>query len=261
MITAANIRPPSEINSAEPPRSPRTNAAHAPGVPNFNLLARIYRWLEWLSFGPILQRCRCAFLRDLASPRKALVLGDGDGRFTAVLLAQNSALQIDAVDASSAMLAQLLQAAAQNANRVTCHLGDARTWAPAVAHYDLIATHFFLDCLTTSEVAALAARIRSHVNPTSQWLVSEFAIPTGLFGKFVARPLVALLYRAFRLLTGLRVQRLPNHREALAQAGFTLVRQRKSLGGILVAELWMPIPPADRRQRAQCYSRVKIEPQ
>ena len=239
MIIASNIPQPASATSANLSRPTSTTESH---VPNFNRLARIYRWLEWFSFGPVLQRCRCALLHDLASPRQALVLGDGDGRFTAELLARNSALQIDAVDASSAMLTQLLQAAAQNANRVTSHLGDARTWAPAASHYDLIATHFFLDCLTTGEVAALAARIRSHVDPASQWLVSEFAVPTGLFGKFIAHPLIALLYRAFRLLTGLRVQNLPNHREALAQAGFTLARERKSLGGILVAELWIPIP-------------------
>ena len=246
MIIASNIPQPASATSANLSRPTCTDAAHAP-LPNFNRLARIYRWLEWFSFGPVLQRCRCALLHDLASPRQALVLGDGDGRFTAELLAQNSALQIDAVDASSAMLTQLLQAAAQNANRVTTHIGDARTWVPAVAQYDLIATHFFLDCLTTGEVAALAARIRSRVHPTSQWLVSEFAVPTGPYGKFVARPLVSLLYRAFRLLTGLKVQRLPNHREALAEAGFTLVRERKSLGGVLVAELWIPSLPAGRR--------------
>jgi hypothetical protein len=122
------------------------------------------------------------------------------------------------------------------------HLADARTWEPAASHYDLIATHFFLDCLTTEEVDVLASRIRSRINPASPWLVSEFAIPTGLFGKSVARPLIALLYCAFRLLTGLGVRQLPNHRRALAHAGFTLARETKSLGGVLVAELWIPDP-------------------
>ena len=242
MITAANIRPPSEINSAEPPGVTRTNASPAHGVPNFNRMARIYRWLEWLSFGPFLQRCRCAFLSDLGSPCKALVLGDGDGRFTARLLAQNPALQIDAVDASPAMLDQLIRSTNRNADRVRPHLADARTWEPAASHYDLISTHFFLDCLTTEEVDVLASRIRCRVLPSSQWLVSEFAIPSGLFGRFVARPLIALLYYAFRLLTGLGVRQLPNHRRALAHAGFTLARETKSLGGVLVAELWIPDP-------------------
>ncbi len=48
-------------------------------VPNFNRLAQIYRWLEYLSFGPFLWRCRIRFLPDLAHCRRALVLGDGDG--------------------------------------------------------------------------------------------------------------------------------------------------------------------------------------
>jgi SAM-dependent methyltransferase len=240
MITIVNIQPPHEIKSADPGDSTRPDLLLPPGVPNFNRLARIYRWLEWFSFGPFLHRCRCGFLRNLSSPRKGLVLGDGDGRFTAKLLAQNPALQIDAVDASAAMLDQLVQSASQNADRVRPYLADARMWEPPAAHYDLIATHFFLDCLTTEEVAVLASRIRSRVKPTSLWLVSEFAVPNGRFGRFVARPLIAVLYGAFGLLTGLKVRHLPDHRNALIAAHFLLLRERRSLGGLLVAELWIP---------------------
>jgi len=76
MITAANIRPPSEINSAEPPGVTLTKASPAHGVPNFNRMARIYRWLEWLSFGPFLQRCRCAFHTEVGSTYTPPLLGD-----------------------------------------------------------------------------------------------------------------------------------------------------------------------------------------
>src|SRR6185437_1080687 len=58
-------------------------------TPKFDRLARVYRWMEWLSFGPYLSRCRRAFLPQLRDARRALVLGDGDGRFTAALLRRN----------------------------------------------------------------------------------------------------------------------------------------------------------------------------
>lgn len=213
-----------------------------PTFPNFNRLARIYRWMEWCTFGPWLWRCRCAFLPNLGVPRHALVLGDGDGRFTARLLSQHPALLVDAVDCSSAMLSELTRRSAPNAARIQPHLADAREWQPVAEHYDLIATHFFLDCLSTGEVASLAARVKSHVTPDSLWLVSEFAVPKGWFGKFVARPLVSLLYWAFRFLTGLKIRRLPDHRDALADAGFSLIRERRFLQGLLVSELWTPNP-------------------
>jgi SAM-dependent methyltransferase len=208
--------------------------------PDFNRLARAYRWMEAVTFGPFLMRARCAFLAETTRSRRALILGDGDGRFTARLLAANPTVLIDAVDASPAMLQQLLRNAAPHAARVHTHIADARTFQPP-GNYDLIASHFFLDCLTTAEVAALSARLRAGAAPGALWLVSDFAIPLGPV-RLVAAPLVAALYRAFGLLTGLRIRSLPDHRSALATAGFRLAVKRNLLAGILVSELWTPAP-------------------
>jgi len=206
--------------------------------PNFDRLARIYKWMEFVTFGPFLSRCREAFLSEVRSARRAVVLGDGDGRFTAELLHVNSQVRIDAVDASPAMLQALLRRVRKNAGRVSAHCADARDWQPANPPYDLVASHFFLDCLTTEEIRALAAKLRDAVSPPAVWIVSEFAVSSGRFGRFVARPLVWLLYRAFGLLTGLRVRSLPDHHGALRNAGFSLTRRQTWLCGLLVSEMW-----------------------
>jgi hypothetical protein len=214
--------------------------------PDFNRLARLYRWMEFLTFGPWLSLTRENFISHLTHSRRALVFGDGDGRFTARLLGANRAVIIDAVDASNAMLQKLLRNAAADANRVIVHLADARRWEPSVASpdlgCDLIATHFFLDCLTQAEVESLAKKLHSAVCPSAHWVVSEFAIPAGWFGRLVARPLVGLLYISFGWLTGLAVRSLPDHASALRHAGFTLRERRTRLGGLLIAELWYASP-------------------
>lgn len=212
------------------------------GAPNFNGLARLYRGMELITFGPWLARCRFAFLGDFGGCRRAVVLGDGDGRFTAQLLRANPLTEIDAVDLSSAMLRALLRRAGANAGRIHAHCTDARTWKPANPPYELTATHFFLDCLTDGEVRSLAERLRAALSPSGLWAVSEFAVPDGAFGRWVARPLVWLLYRAFGLLTGLAVRRLPDHATALRTAGFALRQRRTFLRGLLVAELWSAPP-------------------
>ncbi len=222
--------------SSRPLRSSKKLKRGAP--PNFNSLARIYRWMELLTFGPWLERCRHAFLGDLTGCRRAAILGDGDGRFTAQLLRANPIIEIDAVDASAAMLRALLRRAGQNAARVRVHCADARTWQPANPPYDLVATHFFLDCLTDDVVRSLADRLRGALSPSCLWVVSEFAIPEGVFGRWLARPLVWLLYRAFGLLTGLAVRNLPDHAAALRAAGCTRRERRSWLGGLLIAEIW-----------------------
>jgi SAM-dependent methyltransferase len=211
--------------------------------PDFDRLALAYRWMEWLTFGPFLSRCRCAFLGRLTHCRGALVLGDGDGRFTARLLAHNPAVLVDAVDASPAMLSQLGRRAGPHRNRVQIHVADIRAWEPPGAAYDLVVTHFFLDCLATDEIESLAIRLRSHLRPDSAWVVSEFNLPTSRFGRFIARPLIAFLYQAFGVLTGLTVRTLPEHRKALGQSGFVLKHRQKRLGGLLVSEWWEPARP------------------
>ena len=220
-------------------------------APNFNRLAPIYRWMEWLSFGPFLHRTRRVFLGQLTTARHALILGDGDGRFTRDLLYANPTIEIDAVDASPAMLAALLRRAGPNAKRVHPHATDARTFQPPPGvTYDLVVTHFFLDCLTTPEIHKLAQILRPRLTTNAQWVFSDFAIPHGAFGSLIARPLIAFLYRAFAVLTGLQIRHLPNHAEALQAAGLSLAARHTFLDGLLAAELWR----AD-----YYYSHVKID--
>jgi ubiquinone/menaquinone biosynthesis C-methylase UbiE len=208
------------------------------GVPHFDRLARVYRWMEMFTFGPWLERCRFAFLSEMAGCGRAAVLGDGDGRFTARLLGANSIVRIDAVDASREMLRELLKRAGPDAERVHVHQSDALEWLPANAPYDLVVTHFFLDCFTEDEVRALAGKLRRALSPEALWVVSEFAIPEGAFGRWVARPVIWLLYSAFGVLTGLQVRKLPDHAAALSAVGFSCVRRRNLLRGLLVAEVW-----------------------
>ena len=209
-------------------------------APDFDRLAHVYRWMEWLTFGPFLQRCRCAFLRSLGRRRRALVLGDGDGRFTARLVQSDPAIEVDAVDASEAMLLQL--ANRSRSNRVRTHVADVRAFTPAQRSYDLIATHFLLDCLTSCEVSALASQLCRHSSPDAIWVVSEFAIPPNLYGRTIAAPLIRGLYLAFGMLTNMAVRQLPDHRAALARSGWHLVRQRRLLGGLLASEIWSKSP-------------------
>jgi cyclopropane fatty-acyl-phospholipid synthase-like methyltransferase len=169
-----------------------------------------------------------------------MVLGDGDGRFTARLLAHNPAIRVRAVDASPAMLSALARRAGPHQARVQIDVADIRTFAPSGPAYDLVVTHFCLDCLAPDEIESLAARLQSHLQPDAAWVVSEFNLPENQFGRFIAGLLIGLLYQAFGILTGLTVRSLPDHRKALTQSGFILMHQRKWLGGLLVSQWWEP---------------------
>ena len=221
-----------------PSLNPEPAAAIHPPAPNFNRLARFYHAMELLTFGLWLQRCRCAYIADLANCRRALVLGDGDGRFTVELLRSNANIVIDAVDSSASMLRELRRRAALYSARLRTHCADARDWQPANPPYDLIVSHFFLDCLNSVEIGVLASRLLGAVSTDGAWIVSDFSVPDGWFGQFVARPSISFLYCAFGVLTGLTLRSLPNHATALSDAGFALSSRRTWLRGLLATEIW-----------------------
>lgn len=204
----------------------------------FDKLARPYRWMEYLSFGPLLWRTRIAFLPEMKHARHALMLGDGDGRFSAALLRSNRNVRVCAVDASGAMLMRLQQRveAQGDASRLTVLHADATDALPD-GSFDLVCTHFFLDCLHDAQCAALARAVVERMTPGAIWAVSEFAVPA-TNARWFACVLVGALYRLFAALTGLRVQRLPDYATALGNAGFSCDATKTALGGILRAELW-----------------------
>lgn len=201
---------------------------------NFDVLARPYRWLEYLSFGPLLQRTRNRLLPALRAPRHALLLGDGDGRFTAALFQAHPGLLAEAVDSSLAMLTALRRRTSSPALTVT-H-ADVRAYTPAFTP-DLVVTHFVLDCLTQPEAEALIGRLTPLLATDGLWLVSEFRLPAGPL-HWPARAYIRVLYFAFRLFTGLRVTRLPDYTTPMRQAGLQLVHERHALFGLLTSQLW-----------------------
>jgi cyclopropane fatty-acyl-phospholipid synthase-like methyltransferase len=208
---------------------------------NFDSVARAYRWLEYLSFGPWLSRCRTAQVADLRSSRHALVLGDGDGRFLERLLMVNPVVTADVVDSSESMLMLLERRMESRGDevrrRVQLHHANALDWSP-IGDYDLIVSHFFLDCFYPWQLEQLFDRILPHAMPGAIWMVSEFAIPKGMFLAPVARGIIFLLYFAFGRLTGLPVRNLPDYAEAFSRRGLTLTRERRYLLGLLCSQSW-----------------------
>ncbi len=209
---------------------------------DFDRIARAYRWLEYLSLGPTLQRTRTHFLPRLSDRRRALILGDGDGRFTAALLRANPMVRVDAVDTSATML-RLLQSRCEDVTfttsmRLHTHHHSALEHAPS-RKTDLVVTHFFLDCLTQPQLETLIGNLAPRLAPNALWVVSDFRIPSGPL-RLPARLYVRGLYLAFRILTGLRTTALPDHEAAFQRAGFTRTHRQLLLFGLLTTEIWQP---------------------
>lgn len=213
---------------------------------NFDPVAHLYRWLEYLSFGPWLTLCRGAQLPRLAGARHALLLGEGDGRFLLRLLTSNSGLHADVVDSSRSMLGLLKRRVRRfGGEHVRLHHGDVLQWEPN-GNYDLIVTHFFLDCFFPHQLEQLFDRVLPHAQPGAHWVLSEFAVPGNPLTALFARGIIASLYRGFGLLTGLRVRALPDYADSMLRRGLVLSDHRCFLAGLLRSEVWV-LPTAPRK--------------
>jgi SAM-dependent methyltransferase len=209
---------------------------------NCDFIAPHYQTLEYLSFGKSLERRRFAFLSAAAPSRKAVLCGGGDGRFLARLLRTNASVHVDFVDSSPKMVElakrRITSMGRSFLARVRFHVADLGDFDPPQEGYDLIATHFFLDCFTDTELLALTALLASWSAPRAQWIVSEFHRPQGLFTGFWTGLVIHALYTAFRVSADLEVTHLPGYEHALSNAGFRLQRRELALGGLLHSSLW-----------------------
>jgi len=196
-------------------------------------IARWYRWLEYIGFGRALERRRNAFLNDVSDARRVLLLGEGDGRFLARLVPaifRRPGAAIDYLDLRNRMREIARTRAGQQVHYVQ---GNALTIPLRDAEYDLIVTHFFLDCFNQSNAEALVSKIAAASKPDARWLISEFRDRNRW-----THLTIAALYLFFRITTGLETRRLIDHHPLLRQNGFMLEKSESARAGLLVSELW-----------------------
>jgi ubiquinone/menaquinone biosynthesis C-methylase UbiE len=204
---------------------------------NCDPIARVYRWFEYAAFGRELERRRFRYLAEVGSTQRALILGDGDGRFLARLLAIAPSAHVVLVDSSQRMLDLARRRA--NSPRVTCQQVDARTLGVLPPHFDLVATHFFFDCFDAKDLAKLIPRIAEAARPDATWLVSEFRQPHRGWRAAWAWIWLRVLYLFFRITTGLHVRKLTDHRPLLEASGFRLEQAEEVWFGLLASEIWI----------------------
>lgn len=208
---------------------------------NCDAIAPLYWFFEYLAFGGRLQRHRLLFLRAAEGRKSALVLGDGDGRFSKELIKSYPNMALDSIDSSPRMLElarERIEASAHNASGVRLICGDALRQSFPQASYDLIATHFFLDCFTAAEVESLIEKLSTHAVPGTVWLITEFHKPSDFWRGLHAGLWLRVMYFFFHIFTRLEVRQLPGHRGILRRHGLQLLAEEASMGNLVCSELW-----------------------
>jgi ubiquinone/menaquinone biosynthesis C-methylase UbiE len=208
---------------------------------SFDRIARPYRLFETIVFGAALQRARTHWIGTISPPKHAVILGEGDGRFLGELVAVHPETEIDCVDGSPRMLERarrrLLRRPLGSGKNVQFLQKDIRSWTPPRA-YDLVVTHFFLDCFPGDELEQIVEKTARAAGSGAVWLVSDFVLPAKGLPRLGARVLLTVMYAFFRVVAGIRAKDLIDPAPYLERNGFVRQSRRTFYAGMVTADLW-----------------------
>jgi SAM-dependent methyltransferase len=208
---------------------------------SFDRLAKHYRWMEFVLAGKRLQRCRTAFLRQALGSKRVLIVGEGNGRFLAECRRALGMAEIMCVDGSARMLGlarERMRRLGLSADHIEFVHTDALAWRPPENTFDLIVTHFFLDCFRAEQVERLVGVLAAAAKRDATWLLADFGVPAGGLGRYRALMIHRLMYLFFRVATGLPAQRLIEPDAFLERHGFRLRERELSEWGLLHSDRW-----------------------
>lgn len=208
---------------------------------NFNRLAPFYQTLESVCAGKKMHRCRVAFLEALPAAEHVLLLGEGPGRSLLEYGQRFPAARITCVDGSAAMLDRARrQGRHLSAFRARVHFvhADLENWLPPESRYDLVVTHFFLDCFRREQLPPLIRKIARAARPAANWLVADFQLAASGWKRLRSRLILWGLYQFFRVSTRLPARSLTNPDPFLQAAGFHLVHRKETEWQLLRSDWW-----------------------
>jgi ubiquinone/menaquinone biosynthesis C-methylase UbiE len=207
---------------------------------SFDTLAPHYRWMELILAGEKLQRCRIAFLNRVSPPENILIWGEGNGRFLLECRRAWRHARIVCADASEKMLSLAKQRVEQRGwgDGIEFLRGDVLAWSPPRQEFDLIVTHFFLDCFLPDQLQKIASKLGSAARTNAAWLVADFQAPDFGLQRIRAQLILRVMYLFFRIATHLPARLLTRPDSFLAQNEFVLHERRVSEWGLLHTDLW-----------------------
>jgi ubiquinone/menaquinone biosynthesis C-methylase UbiE len=208
---------------------------------SFDRLAIHYPWMEMVFAGDLMQRCRTRFLSKTKRCRNALLVGEGTGKFLTTLLRLNPEIRVTCVEQSAGMIRQMqqrLRSAGLQDSRIEFKKMNALDWTPPHNQYDLVATHFFLDCFREEQLERLVTSLAGSTRPHALWLVTDFREPERGWRRWRAKLLLAMLFAFFKVTTRISASRLTPPDSYLTGVGFRLRKRRLDNFGFAHSDLW-----------------------
>ncbi|HST31737.1 MAG TPA: class I SAM-dependent methyltransferase [Chthoniobacterales bacterium] len=217
---------------------------------SFDRVARAYCWLETIVFGSALQNARTYWINEIPPPKRVLIVGEGNGRFLCELLRLYPKVEIDCIDASGRMLelarARVRRLCPDSLASVRFFHLDVLRWSPSNS-YDLLVTHFVLDCFSAEQVEEIVVKLAQAARPAAVWLIADFTIPRRRFARMHAQFWLQIMYAFFRASAAIPAKKLVDPSPYLQNNGFVCWFRKLSRYGMLKSELYLAQNPETER--------------
>lgn len=198
---------------------------------DFSILSSIYDFLGSIVFFGALHRSQVYFIDQLKKPDRALIIGGGTGRFLVDLLKSEKVKNITYVDISQGMIARAKKkvSALGKENQVEFICGGVD--AVPDRQYDLICTHYFLDCFEEEKLCLILSKLRGLLSKEGEWYFTDFYLDES--SSFIKTKFVGFLYFFFRILCGLKVKILPDFKKVFTDLELNCESEKYFFRGLL----------------------------
>ncbi|MCH6255820.1 class I SAM-dependent methyltransferase [Puniceicoccaceae bacterium K14] len=208
---------------------------------SFDTIAPSYSFFEKFVFGNALQKARSFGLKSINREiTRALLVGDGNGRFAVKLMKAFPNCQVVSVDSSPRMLElsiiRINKEPAVNPANFTSITQDIRGIEFPENDFDFIGLHFILDCFSTKDCNALLRSANGWLNPLGFLSYADFEIPPKQPMRFISRSFIAFLYAAFKVTSNTQTRNLP---EIEWPPNLVMNSQYNQIGGMLCSKLFV----------------------
>jgi len=199
---------------------------------NIDRIAAVYDTLAQLVFGDQLHQASFHFFDQIPQRCHILIAGGGSGKILKALDQPDRIIEVDYIELSGSMIRQSKKHLKGNirVNFIHADLLDHSF----ERQYDIIITPFVLDCFSDELLPVLVGRLHACLKTDGKWLFADFIRTNRLW----QRLLVWIMYRFFKVTTGLKNDRIPDYHKAFEQAGITLVGENLFYHGMIAARLY-----------------------
>ena len=215
---------------------------------NYDLVAPIYPLLEKAAFGDGLTEARRASLCPVSLAEKALLIGEGNGRFLAACVKEKVGGSITVVDSSEKMLSLARSRIRESDLQTNVELihADFCDWSPSEPHFDVIVTHFFLDLFRPESQRRLIEKITALSTANTIWMNVDYR---PVIRSRLHRVFEWLQYRFDHLLSGIEADRHYDSAPIIRAFGWEVQEEQSFCRGTVYSQLMSaPLESAARIQ-------------